>query len=437
MRCGILNPESWLKEFPMRILFILAIGALLAACASPAVAPLPTSEPTITVGQPTSAPTMLPEPTAVPATPTVAPTAAPEPAAVLPAPLYFLEEGQVVRLETDGRTRTTLTNEVPFTSDALAIIELAVSPSDGTLAYIVQGDGGNTLVLTDADGANRRELIAGAPINAPRWSPDGSAIVVQASSFVEGETPWQGGIWVVSAFSGEARQLIASDPIPTDGVSETWGYAPEAWSPDGSKLLVSRYSMSVEVCEAAIITINSAELTLLQVPAGNEPYVRVQCAGGAWAADSSGFYTVIRGGGLTPPEPGLYFADARTAQLSVVIPAQNAAGLLNLVQAQAVSPAGELLAVIAQVEHMPDPAVDPGLIPANAALYRIAADGTLEQVNADPFMLYGMPLWAPDGSGTLVPVLTDAGGVAYRYILFGGEAMMLDLEPTTALAWGG
>jgi dipeptidyl aminopeptidase/acylaminoacyl peptidase len=349
-----------------------------------------------------------------------------------------LEEGQVVRLEADGSTRTTLTAEQPFTGDALAVIELAVSPTDGTLAYIVQGaDAGNTLVLTDADGANRRELLTNAPISAPRWSPDGSAITVQASVFGASDSTWQGGIWIVSAFSGEARLLLASDPYPTDGVSEAWGYAPEAWSPDGSKLLVSRFSLTVEVCEAAILNVETGSLTVLEHPEGSSPRLYLQCAGGVWATDSSGIYTILRsGGGLTPPEPGLAFFDAADGQLREAIPAINATGLLNLVQAQFVTPEGELLAVVAPVERLPDPAVDPGLMPPNAALYRVAADGTLEQLNTETFSLYGTPLWAPDGSGALVPVLVEGGNVAYRYIPRDGVAIILELEPTTALAWG-
>lgn len=405
-------------------LIILILSVVLAACGGPSIAPVPTTIPTSA-------------PTTAPVEPTAAPTTAPQPAAVLPAPLYILEGGQVVRVEIDGVTRTTITAEQAFTEGAVAVAELTVSPADGTLASIVQGpDGRNTLVLSDGNGQNRRELISDAPIGAPRWSVDGSAIAVQASVFGTADSPWQGGIWVVSAFSGEARLLLASDPYPSDGAGEAWGYAPEAWSPDGSKLLVSRFSLTVEVCEAGILDIASGALTLLEHPEGASPRLSLQCAGGAWAADSSGFYTIVRSGdGLTPPEPGLAFFSV-DGQLREAIPARTEAGLLNLVQSQFVTPDGELLAVVAPVERLPDPAVDPGLLPPNAGLYHVAADGTLEQLTAETFSLYGMPAWAPDGSGALVPVLVEGGHVQYRFIPRAGAAITLDLEPTTALAWG-
>jgi dipeptidyl aminopeptidase/acylaminoacyl peptidase len=341
-----------------------------------------------------------------------------------------------VRIDVDGTTKTTLTDERPFTPGALAITEVAISPADGALAYVLQGANGNSLVMTDANGANRRVLLENQSVATPRWSRDGSAVAVQVGQPSADDSPWKNGVWVFSAFSGEARQLIASDPAPIDGTSEAWNYAPEAWSPDGRKLLIGRFSQIVELCDAAILDVITGELTLLQAPAGAASPLRAQCAGGVWTADSSGVYVVLRGPGLSPPEPGLYLANAEDGTLVPAIPAQPAAGQFALIQSQSVGPDAALYALVALVERMPDPTAAPNTPPPPASLYRVGQDGRLEQLRPDRFALFGSPVWAPGGAGVVIPTAANDGGVAYVYVAISGEVVGLQFEPTAGIAWG-
>jgi dipeptidyl aminopeptidase/acylaminoacyl peptidase len=417
-----------------RVLLVLALGSLLTACGQTA-----TPAPTVAVQQPTAAPTTAAPttaPTAQPPAVTAAPTSEPAPAGALPATLYVLEGGQVVRIDVDGTTKTTLTDEQPFTPGALAITEVAVSPADGALAYVLQGTNGNTLVMTDANGKNRRVLLENQSVASPRWSRDGSAVAVQVGQPSASDTPWKSGVWVFSAFSGEARQLIASDPAPTDDADEAWIYAPEAWSPDGRKLLIGRFSQMVELCDAAIVDVLTGELTTLQPLAAAAAPLRVQCAGGVWAADSSGVYVVLRGPGLSAPEPGLYLANAEDGTLSPVISAQPAAEQLALVQSQSIGPDGALYALIALVERIPGSAAEPNAPPPLASLYRVGQDGKLERLRPDSFGLFGSPIWAPGGVGAVLPTAANEGGVTYLYVPISGEAVRLQFEPTAGIAWG-
>jgi hypothetical protein len=412
-----------------RLLMVLALGSLLTACGQTA-----TPAPTVAVQQPTAAPTTAA--TAQPPAVTAEPTSEPAPAGALPAPLYVLEGGQVVRIDTDGTTKTKLTDEQPFTPGALAITEMAVSPADGALAYVLHGANGNTLVMTDANGKNRRVLLENQSVASPRWSRDGSAVAVQVGQPSADDSPWKSGVWVFSAFSGEARQLIASDPAPTDGADEAWIYAPEAWSPDGRKLLIGRFSQMVELCDAAIVDVVTGELTPLQPPTATAAPLRIQCAGGVWTADSSGVYIVLRGRGLSAPEPGLYLVNAENGTLSPAIPAQPAAGQFALVQSQSVGPDGRLSALVALVERIPDPAAEPNAPPPPASLYRVGQDGRLERLRTDSFALFGSPVWAPGAAGVVVPTAANAGGVAYVYVPISGEVVRLQFEPTAGIAWG-
>jgi dipeptidyl aminopeptidase/acylaminoacyl peptidase len=341
----------------------------------------------------------------------------------------------VVRIDVDGTTKTKLTDEQPFSPGALAISEVAISPTDGALAYVLQGANGNSLVTTDANGANRRMLLENEPVATPRWSRDGSAVAVQVGQPSASDTPSTSGVWVVSAFSGEARQLIVSDPAPTEGAGEAWIYAPEAWSPDGRKLLVARFSQMVELCDAAILDVVTGELTSLKAPTGAASPLRVQCVSGVWTADSSGVYVVLRGPGLSAPEPGLYLANAEDGTLSPAIPAQPDAGQFALVQSQSVDSDGRLYALVTLVERIPSPTA-PNAPPPPASLYRVGQDGQLELLRQESFALFGSPVWAPGGAGALIPTAASDGGVAYVYVPISGEVVRLEIEPTAGIAWG-
>ena len=93
----------------------------------------------------TGAPLPDPAPTAT------APLQATEPATVafrLPAPLYYLGEGQIWRLAQDGESQQQITDE------AAPVDSFDVSPIDSALAYVTD----NSLVHADADGEDRRVI---------------------------------------------------------------------------------------------------------------------------------------------------------------------------------------------------------------------------------------------------------------------------------------
>lgn len=80
----------------------------------------------------------------------------------LPAPLFYLESGALMRLEMDGLTRSQVVEPPVQCMD--------VSPRDGSLAYLVDDE----LILANARGGEPRTLLPIA--GCPSWSPDGSLI---------------------------------------------------------------------------------------------------------------------------------------------------------------------------------------------------------------------------------------------------------------------
>jgi WD40 repeat protein len=143
--------------------------------------------------------------------------------AVLPHPLYFLSEqsgsSQIWRMETDARTVAQITNEPQ------SVITLDISAA-GKLAYVSQYQ----IFVTDANGQNRQgiaNLESDVPVRKLAWSPDGNRLAYPSK-----------GIHVYDLTTGEDKLLIADKDTQAPDLVR---YEPLEWSPDGSKLTVTKY----------------------------------------------------------------------------------------------------------------------------------------------------------------------------------------------------
>lgn len=189
---------------------------------------------------PAPVPSLTPTPTLTPIPATATPTPSPTVPTTLfspislPAALYFLSEvagnTQIWMLSPDGSSLA------PVTAEKDPVIAFDISPTNGQVAFISN----NSLILSNADGSNRRVLVPGpllpgiddpsywsVALNNPLWSPDGSQLAFA-----------QDGIQIINPLTNEIKSLTQNQitPLLPD---QSRIYNPLAWSPDGTQLAVS------------------------------------------------------------------------------------------------------------------------------------------------------------------------------------------------------
>jgi dipeptidyl aminopeptidase/acylaminoacyl peptidase len=290
---------------------------------------------------------------------------------------------QIWRIETDGSTRTQITQE------ATGITDFDVSPSNGALAYV----SGNALITTDGLGHNRSVMVQGpqlAPerdesyytseITRPRWSPDGLRIAYGMN-----------GINLIDAIGGAPIAVRPNDPIPgpTEPMTQTANlYWPHNWSPDGSRMLIE---IGYYRSEGSLGVLNLADnsVAALSSPAG---YV---CCNPAWAFDNQTIFYANPIDGIVPP--GLWRTDVTTGEGETLINGVAKDAVLSV--ANAFPTADDQLYYFYAVTKAPR---DPGQSVA-LSMYRSQSDGVTDQtqLRTDAYVI-GEALWASDAGGAVI-----------------------------------
>jgi Tol biopolymer transport system component len=219
----------------------------------------------------------LPQPDGRPLVLTVEITVLSPDAVPLTSALYFLSmrsgSTQLWRLETDGRTATQITDEPSL------VTAYDVSPADGALAYVSN----HQLLLADRGGSGRRVIANFGAANggSPVWSADGTRLAYAFN-----------GIHVYEPDTGNDRLLIANRTGDSPGSIAV--YFPEAWSPDGTKIL------------ALIGYYEGAELGILSATDGTVLARGALTGMNAWRIDSRAVYQASASyAQMTGTDPGL------------------------------------------------------------------------------------------------------------------------------------
>jgi hypothetical protein len=305
------------------------------------------------------------------------------PQTLLPAPLYFLYDNVIVRLERDGLTQVPLIDERSRGN----ITTVRVSPAGDGLAYVLKDGSGEKLIYTDATGANRRELFTSTEtIKALSVSPSGSRILFHTGEL---NREVQGNLWMV-ALSGGPPQLL----LPDDNKGESFrAFLPEAWSPNEQHVLVSAVVKQSEGCAPLLIDLNGTARATPEVPEGN----RWGC-GGAWLPDNTLLLSVVPEGSPFA-QAGLWRIEPLSNQVRPFLAARRGElhMLVGRLQTLADGTSSVFLLETANLPQLGDPR------PFRYAPFTLTATGSpqrwLGNVVVDLTTLVG---WAPDGSGFLL-----------------------------------
>ncbi|MDW8405127.1 peptidoglycan-binding domain-containing protein [Chloroflexus sp.] len=335
----------------------------------------------------TAPPTPVPSPTATPIAelPTAVPTLPPATptvvlAATLPAPVYLIQNDQVMRLEPDGNRLTQITYELQ------PVRELSVA-ENGTLVYLT----GNELVALD--GAGRRVVVNERAISHPRISPDGQQIAYHldapAPGFIIGREDSPSGVYLSHISAGRPSLLIADDPEPAepDFTNPAWRYLPVAWSPTGAQLLlyaVMRPEMGIPGGEAVIIGLGDMVVRAFSC-----------CEEELWSIDGSEL--TVAGGGPGPDiRFGLYRIDAGNGVEFPVL--ESSETTIPLVRAPQRLADGVIYAFV-ELVSVHDYSWE---YPFRPQMVRVSDDGVITPVRPEQFDEPALVLWERQGRGAMV-----------------------------------
>jgi Tol biopolymer transport system component len=299
-----------------------------------------------------------------------------------------------------------------------------VNQVDGRILYVSN----NQMLLINTDGSGRQVLLDGGLIdeNNPYltniqsavWSPNGETI---AYGF--------GGLNLYAVATGVSNRVLDNQirDLGNGFLLPDELYWPEAYSPDGTKLLV--HLGYYEGGSFAIYYPSSNTLVrLIQTENGNI------CCGARWTPDSASLYAALPTTGMF--SSGLWRIDAASGQVTTLLPGEAGNNTFNFADAPFLGPDGELYFFFANT-----PATEEFFMDAPLQLVRSAPDGVTGRTILLPntFKRINEALWSPDASFVIVALpqnnQTYQGGQA-EIVYTDGRPRVVLVPFAREMKWG-
>ncbi len=356
-------------------------------------------------------------------TPTSPDSPTPQPAGLLPHSLYFINNdnagiAQVFRLEADGKTTTQITFE------PAAVSSYDVSQVDGNVVYVSN----NQLLHINADGSGRSMLMDGGAIDEnnpfvarvtnPVFSPNAQTIAYGYK-----------GLNLYAVATG-VNNLVIENQIKDSGNGFLFPeelYAPNKYSPDGTKLLITLGYY--EGASSAIYYPAANSLVRLTNDAG----AHICCDEVDWTLDSSTLYSASSTIGMI--QSGMWRVDASNGLVTTLISSNYETSSFQYADEPYLAPDGQLYFFYhtANTEFNSRTPLQ---------LVRSDADGVTNRTVLLPetFQLMNEALWAPDASFVIAAIAPSDQiyqGGALELFYTHAEAGFITLAPFgQQLKWG-
>jgi hypothetical protein len=434
------------RRFVAGLLFCTLI---LAACARPLPpTPTPLDPPAAT---PTAPATALPSPTAL-----LLPTSTLPPLAdLLPAPLYFIDAGQIQRLEIDGVTRRRITNELAPRLTAGAVREFDIAPN-GDLAYVIATrEGGTALITSDALGRQRRVLYErpGVDISNPRIAPDGRDVAVRLTPDPARVADLFGGVYLlpllphvvvtapatplpdlflpfVTSPAAQPRLLHPDDILDANANPPSRQFIPLRWSPDGKRLVFDGLYFSNTTCSLALKDLESGALL---TPGSPIEDAVLACGTAVWTRDGSTLMTNLQPLGMPVLATGLWQVLPWDGPV-VPLLSQQAGEQRQMIIFPHQTASDGIYMFLTRTTQQPDPSYSP---PLRYTMHQYAFDGSIVALRDDSYDLREAQ-WAADDSGAAIVYVRDLTP-ALAWLPANGDSLLpLDAEGSDLfnLRWG-
>jgi len=287
----------------------------------------------------------------------------------------------------------------------------------------------NQLLWINADGSNRRVVVDAGPmdpnnpfitsLSSPVFSPDGQTLAYGYK-----------GLQLYTVSTGQSELVIENQVDDLNGglFVPRELYAPERYSPDGTKLLVN-------------LSYQEGGSSAVYYPATNA-LVRLEGGEGAliccddieWSGDSSSIYAASPTMGMF--SSGLWKVDAATGEVTTLIPGDAGNGNFNVADKAYLAPDGQLYFFFATL-----PSPDGIITRSPLQAVRAAPDGVTGRtvISGEDFQLMNEALWAPDASfviAALAPSKEVYQGGQAKMIYFDGKPSVLLAPFAQQMKWG-